>query len=589
VTPDVEHEPYLRELEARLGAAGFAEILDSLAEAVTIRDPHHHILYANRAAVQSMGFSSLAEMLRRPTQSIFGEYVVEDEFGNPLTMHDIPSVRLLAGEPAPPLLMRNINRASGTVHWRLLKASPLHDGNGRLVAAVTIIEDVTREKVAEMREGFLSRATATLMASLDYEETLRHVVQLAVPEVADWCAVDLLDPRGQRQQVAVAHRDPSKAALAVELERLRPTRLDPEAGIGRVFRTGDSELYPVITEEMLDTSAQRLPEYTELLKRIGMRSAMICPLRARGRTLGAITFVCAESFRRFDESDRDFADQIAARAAVAVDNARLATERREISVTLQQSLLPDVLPRIDGWDVAAMYRPAGAGQETEVGGDFYDFFETRAGWVVLLGDVTGKGVQAAAMTALVRHGARFLSKQQPSPSAIFVELDAALREQGGLSLCTAVCLRLQDDYAIISSAGHPPPLIVRDDGRIRELGVLGAILGAWSGGRWVDRRTPLGPDETLVIYTDGVTDLPGERERFGLGRLRSFLVKHAGAPPDQLLSRLEDEMTQFQSGGLVDDTAVLALRPTLVDGPRESGSGISTPTALKASRSMKRR
>ena len=165
---------------------------------MTIRDPHHHILYANRAALRQMGFSSLADMQRQPPQAIFADYLVHDEHGRELTMDQIPSVRLLAGEAAEPLVLRTIHRTTGELRWEILKSAPLHDQDGRAVAAVTIIEDITREHVAELRDRFMARASETLMSSLDYEETLRNVAWLAVPEIADWCAVELVDSRGAR-------------------------------------------------------------------------------------------------------------------------------------------------------------------------------------------------------------------------------------------------------------------------------------------------------------------------------------------------------------------------------------------------------
>jgi PAS domain S-box-containing protein len=193
-----ERHQLLGALEAQLRGRdpGFGEILDALAEAVTIRDPHHHILYANRAALHSMGFASLAEMQRQPPHAIFDEYLVHDEHGHELTMDNIPSVRLLAGEPAEPLVLRTIHRTTGELRWELLKAAPLHDSDGRTVAAVTIIEDITRERVAELRDRFMARASDTLMSSLDYQETLRNVAWLAVPDLADWCTVELVDERG---------------------------------------------------------------------------------------------------------------------------------------------------------------------------------------------------------------------------------------------------------------------------------------------------------------------------------------------------------------------------------------------------------
>lgn len=557
-----ERAQLLSALEGQLRGRdpGFGEILDALAEAVTIRDPHHHILYANRAALESMGFSSLADMQRQPPQAIFADYLVHDEQGRELTMESIPSVRLLAGEAAQPLVLRTIHRTTGALKWELLKSAPVHDADGAVVAAVTIIEDITRQRVSELRDRFMANASEVLMSSLDYQETLRNVAWLAVPEIADWCVVELVDDDGARQQIVVAHRDPGKLELAKRLRQFEPDELRPDRGVGRVLRTGASEIYQDIPDEVLVEAAVN-QEHLSLLREVGFRSVVLAPLRAQGRAFGVMTLVNAESMRRFDEADREFAEQVAARAAIAVENARLATARRQTADTLQRSLLPDVVPEIEGWNVATFYRAAPAAAEVEVGGDFYDFYRGEHGWLVLLGDVTGKGVAAAALTSLVRHGARFLGRYEHSPGRILAGLNEALREQPGLWLCTALCARLQGGEAVIASAGHQPALIVRDDGRVREIGAVGPILGAWSGDGSVDRVVPIAGDETLFLYTDGVIDAQGEHERFGLERLKRALREAAGRPPEQLLSHLEAELERFQVGAQADDTAALALRP----------------------------
>ena len=555
----------LTELVTRLGTVGLglAEILDSLAEAVTIRN-QHGIVHANRAALRSMGFDSVEEMQARGAGSIFKDYIVQAEDGRELTMADVPSVRQLAGEAGEPLLMRTVHRQTGEVKWDLLKSTPLLDQQGEPIATVTIIEDVTLEKTAELRERFLARATETLMSSIDHQETLRNVAWLAVPEIADWCAVDLVDETGARQQVVVAHPDPDKLILAERLRAYDPDPPDREQGVGRVIRTGVSELYSEVTDEMLAPTAVD-EEHLSLLREVGFRSVLIVPLRARGRTLGVLSLVTAESRRRFDESDMEFAEQLASRAAIAVDNARLATARRDIAETLQRSLLPDAVPSIPGWEVATLYRAASGSDEVEVGGDFYDFFDTPGGWTVLLGDVTGRGVEAAAMTSLVRHGARFLAKQEHSPSGILTRLDEALREQPGLSLCSALCVRLESDRFVMSSAGHPAPLLVREDGRVREIGGSGPLLGGWEGSSWQDREVPVRPDETLLMYTDGVTDTRGASERFGASRLRRLLADHATAAPMELLAELGTALDSFQAEGDSDDTGAVALRAVASD------------------------
>jgi hypothetical protein len=229
------------------------------------------------------------------------------------------------------------------------------------------------------------------MSSLNHQETLANVAWLAVPAVADWCAVDLLDANGERELVAVAHRDPSKADLAAELARLRPTRPDPDRGVAQVLATGVSELYPHVNVQLPPPGSGAEPSrYQRLLAEVGLHSVIICPLRAQGRIFGAMALINAESSRAFDEGDLSFAEELAARAGVAVDNARLATARRRTAMTLQESLLPAQLPDIPGWRAAGLYRPGAADEESEVGGDFYDLFETEAGWMVLLGDRPGR-------------------------------------------------------------------------------------------------------------------------------------------------------------------------------------------------------
>ena len=159
----------LTELIERLGTAGvgLAELLDSLAEAVTIRNPQHEIIHANRAAVEHMHLDSLEELQQRGVNSIISDYIIQDEQGNQLTMADVPSVRQLAGETAESLLMRTVHRTTGEAKWDLLKSTLLRDEAGEAIATVTIIEDVTLEKTAELRQRFLARASETLMSSID--------------------------------------------------------------------------------------------------------------------------------------------------------------------------------------------------------------------------------------------------------------------------------------------------------------------------------------------------------------------------------------------------------------------------------------
>jgi PAS domain S-box-containing protein len=577
---DGQGEPQLVD-ELRRALSGselrLAVILDAVAEAVTIRAPDNRLVYANRAALDRLGFDSVEELGRADPEALMGPYETLDKHGREIRMADLPSVRVLRGEPSKPLLMRTVERRSGEERWVLLKATAVRDAAGEVEAAVTIIEDVTLAQRATRRAEFLARIGQMLASSLDYQQTLRNVAGLAVPQIADWCAVDLFDDLGRREPVAIAHSDPAKLQMAARLRAFEPERLDPDQGLGRVQRTGEPQLYTDIPDELLVATAVD-EEHLRLLREVGMRAVVIVPLAIRGRTIGALTMVSAESGRSFDASDLEFAEQIAARAALAVESARLYGERSAVARTLQSSLLPEAIPEIPGWEVAALYRPAG--QESDVGGDFYDLWDVDGDWLMMIGDVTGKGVGAATVTALVRHTARAASEFDARPAQILARIDAALRRGPAISLCTALCLRISSEGgATLAVGGHPLPLRLRD-GEVEELGSYGTLLGALERTRWPEVPVAMCPDDTLVAYTDGVTDAVGaEGQRWGADRLRRTLAGMGGAPPSAVRQRLVDALEEFQVGAQADDTALVVMRyvgAPPVGGAARKVSGVGT-------------
>jgi serine phosphatase RsbU (regulator of sigma subunit) len=378
-----------------------------------------------------------------------------------------------------------------------------------------------------------------------------------VPEIADWCAVDLRDADGDRVPVSVVHADASKSRLAEELRSYDRARPDPEQGIGRVLRTGEPVLYPEIPDEMLVAAAVD-ERHLELLRSVGFRSAAVVPIRLGRRVLGTMTLVSADSRRVLDRPEVELAEQVAARAAVAIENSRLYSQRSAIAHTLQQSLLPEELPEIPGYELANLYIPALAG--TEVGGDFYDVWEARGGWLLVIGDVTGKGPEAAAVTALVRHTLRATSEFVSSPAELLAHLDRALKQQRQRPICTAICLRLEGDQLDLAVGGHPLPIEVGPTGAW-PVGEFGFILGAFEDAEWHDTRLELAPGHTLVLFTDGVTDAVGrDGARYGFSRLRSTLGECWQLSAGDLIDTLGNALRSFQVGEHADDTAVLAVR-----------------------------
>jgi serine phosphatase RsbU (regulator of sigma subunit) len=309
-----------------------------------------------------------------------------------------------------------------------------------------------------------------------------------------------------------------------------------------------------------------------------MRSVLIVPMVGRTRTIGALTLVSAESGRTFDQGDVEFAGRIAERAALAVENARLYTERSEIARTLQSSLLPEALPVLPGWEIAALYRPVG--HESEVGGDFYDFWEVDGDWLMMIGDVTGKGVGAATVTSLVRHTAWAASDFDHRPAAVLERIDAALKRRPSLSVCTALCLRLADGRGTLAAGGHPLPLLTGEGG-VREVGHHGTLLGAFTSVEWPEASFDMQPGETLVAFTDGVTDTVGRNdERFGLGRLKEILAHVQNESPMAIRERLVAALEDFQVGEQADDTAIVIMRFTGAKAASDGAANISGTTGV---------
>ena len=532
-------------------------ILRALAEAVTVHDANGKVVYANEAAVKLLGAESLDEVLAAEPGELAARFLITNEKGDPVRLADFPGRRLVAGEEGEPILTRSVHRVTGESYWLMTKATVVEDEYGQRLA-VNVIEDVTEEKEAEDRQLALVRATEVLSSSLDYDETLQRVAWLTVPSFADWCAVDIFD-QGEVDRVALAHPDPEKLELGHRLGREYPPDMASDRGLGAVIRTGQSEIYPQITDEMVDQGAQD-ERHRELIRSLGMRSAIVVPMKSGAVVTGALTFVNAGSGRRFDEDDLAFAEDLAARAGTAVENARLYTRLSQTAETLQASLLPERLAQPPGWRIGASYSAGERG--AEVGGDFYDIFQVPGGWMVVLGDVTGKGVKAAALTALARHTAKTAARFDPRPASVMAHVNQVLREQPELSIVTVVCALVREagsgvEVALVS-AGHPLPLRVGADGTVVPLGRYDVVLGAVDDGEWSESVAGLAPGDTLLFYTDGVTDTRGAEDRFGEERL----LEAAAAGPNQaeaLIERLERRLEDFAATDRDDDRAMLAI------------------------------
>jgi serine phosphatase RsbU (regulator of sigma subunit) len=422
---------------------------------------------------------------------------------------------------------------------------------------------------ARRRLIFLAEANDLLSSSLDLDRTLGAVARLAVPGLADWCAIHTFNPDGTELRFEVAHADPAKTEEVRELARRYPPDLSDETSLlARVLATGRPVLISRVTDELIRKGAQD-EEQLSRTRALGLRSALTVPLRARGRVMGALTMATAESGRRFRRGDVELVEQLARSAATAMENARLYRESSDVAQTLQRSLLPADLPDIPGMEVAARYRAAAEG--TLVGGDFYDLFETGQGdWVTVVGDVCGKGPEAAALTGLVRHTIRAVSMRERDPSRVLRQVNRQILRGRADRFCTATVARLRANgdgvRVTVSSAGHPAPLIHRPGTAVESTDCEGTLLGVFGELDLVDRAIDLSPGDAVILYTDGVVERLERAGRGGDAHLVSLLWESDGEDAAGIADRIYRDAARTGTGSTKDDLAVVVLRVVPPDG-----------------------
>jgi PAS domain S-box-containing protein len=572
---------------------------------------------------------------------------------------------------------------------------------------LTVVSDVRGTARREPGIDLLVEAGAALASSLDPRTTMREVAKLTVPRLADICVIDLLDDDGKIKDVAVIAAD---VQIARGIEALRAEHpLNPGGAhpVARVIRSGQPELLAVMADTSLRTFAQG-SEHARFMIEHGYRSAVVAPLRARERTLGALSVLRLAEGEPYAPEDLDLVCELARRAALAIDNARLfselqqveqrleavlanlaeaitvadehgqmvfanqaaadllgvatpseltsarpgtiwprfqvldeqgheldlesmpgrrlfsgetpepllvrniiratgeerwlvvrsspitdpetgrilyavnvfenitevkraqlaesflATEHGRIAHVLQRSLLPESLPEIPGVELQALYHAAG--ELNEVGGDFYDVFaygEDR--WMLVIGDVCGKGPRAAGVTALARHTLRAAAISGQSPAGMLSTLhEALLRQPPGADLCT-VCLvmltRVQDGARLtIALAGHPPPLLIGAGAEVEQAGLSGTVLGVVDPVSIEESEITLSAGETLLLYTDGVIEAGRPDHLLGEEGLLELCTAAPNLPLEGFLEHIELAALTRAQGRLRDDIALLALR-----------------------------
>jgi PAS domain S-box-containing protein len=423
----------------------------------------------------------------------------------------------------------------------------------------------TEAEEATRRADFLAEASAVFDESLDESETLESVARLMVRDFAAACLLVLVEPGNPPRNVSAVARDADLERRLRELESEYAFEELPDHPMAAVMRDGRGLVVSDLQAE-LRRQPRRDRRHLDVLCRLGLNASFTVPLRARGRTHGVLALGFEELQPQAEAETVALFEDLARRAGLAIDNAALYEERSRVARTLQRSLLPPDLPDVPGVQLAAIYLAAGEGNE--VGGDFYDCFSTGGDdWALVIGDVCGKGAEAAAITALARYTVRASVLHSREPVAILSELNEAILRQGlQFQFCTALYASLEPAgdgrmRARLATGGHPLPLVLRAGGTVEVVGQPGTLLGIVPDPDLTAAEVALEPGDALILYTDGVIEASPLDDAFGPERFADFLAGCAGQDADGIAGSIERAVLSVQGGRLRDDVAVVVARP----------------------------
>jgi hypothetical protein len=453
-----------------------------------------------------------------------------------------------------------------------------------LAMLTTGVVHIALERMREQRRRLelLIAATAKLDTSLDPQQTLKLIAATCLGELAELCVIDLIDANGTVTTTVAASLE-SGMGERVEARRRRNVP-DTDHPVTRALQSRAS----VVVEEVAEVPALKhaVEETGGVPPRVygGGYSGTVVPMVARGRMLGTISFVHRG---RPVAGQLEVLEDLTGRAAMAYDNAVLYAERAHVAHTLRRSLMPAELPTIPGLELESYFRPMGSGNE--VAGDFYDVFADGEACWLLVGDVCGKGAEAAVLTAFLRHTMVAYAREMTSPASVLVRVNEAMLEHDFEGrFATAILARLAFGESAISvtlaSAGHPAALIARAGGGSEEFSCLGTLLGVFPDARVAEGEATLRPGDTLALYTDGLTEaqapahvLVGRELTAALDRSRP---QSAGTAIGALLGLVDI------ADGARDDIAILAAHVPNVLAKSHSGNGALAATRPSVSGSL---
>lgn len=496
----------------------------------------------------------------RSLDDAFG--IVVDDASRPRHADEI----VAALRDGPVVADRQFLRPDGTARWLRHRYQLAVDEQGTPERVIGFMVDIDARKQQELEETGLARAGEALNQSLSVPDTLQAVGEVLIPELADWCVIELLE-EGELRPVLTAHVDPDKVRWAEAIQAEHPQDMQSPIGAPNVVRTKQPEFYPHRPDEMSLDASEGDQRIYEFLRRVGYRSVLVVPLMVRGDVIGALTLVMSDSGRTLTERSVRFAERLALTVAPAIANARLHTrieeawegQRRAVE-TLQRGLSPDPLPDLPGLTLAVEYEMGG---EAKVGGDWYDALTTVTGKIALVvGDVVGRGVPAVAAMTRYRYGLKaLLSAGHPPGEALSMLNRTATADQpladDGFATVICMCFDPKAKTLTWARAGHPFPMLRDADGTVRALRTLSdPPLGVKPDFEYSEDRTTVAPGSTLVLYSDGLIERRGEDIDTSTERLLEELPA-APAEPEQLVRHLLDRLPAAPS---TDDAAVLVVR-----------------------------
>jgi PAS domain S-box-containing protein len=539
--------------------------------------PAHAVFLASRDAVVIMGADGIVRGWNPAAERTFG-YTSAEAVGRELAELIVPGPLRAAHRNA---LQRYLETGDSTILDRRLQMTGLRSGGDEFPVELTVtriagadpplfagfVRDITESGAGatenarlQQRMAFLAQAGLVLDSSLDLHETLANLAHLTVPELAQLTVIDLAGEDGTVRTAVAAAQEPQYAFAVEQMRRDHPLRASSAHPVVGVLRSGKAMLLSEMSPDYQRRIAADAEHFT-LMRQLRYHSAIVVPLIARQRVLGALSLLRLEGAIPYDEDDLVLCEELARRAGLAVDNARLFQATRSLARTLQESLLPASLPEIPGVRLTARYRPAEQGQQ--VGGDFYDAFVIAPDrWGIAIGDVCGKGPRAAALTALARYTVRAVA--DTDAAEVLRRLNqAALRDRAALAdrfLTAVFALATKRDERLelsLAAGGHPPPVILRADGRAEQVAVSGPLIGIASEAAYEPACAILEPGDAMLLYTDGLTEARAPHRFLSESDLLELLARCRGLSGERLAESLERGATEGQDPR--DDIAMLLI------------------------------